>query len=72
MDKLTITTLQTALATLGFTCQITGVFDEDTIAALKDFQANVLLPISGEYDTETQAAIKLLDNAWEGKDLPEH
>ncbi|MCL2632431.1 MAG: peptidoglycan-binding protein [Coriobacteriia bacterium] len=68
MDK--ITTVQTALAALGFRLQISGMLDEETVSALKDFQSNVLLEQSGEPDEATMQAIALLDNAWEGKDLP--
>ncbi|MCL2136532.1 MAG: peptidoglycan-binding protein [Coriobacteriia bacterium] len=71
MDTETITTLQTALVTLGFRCPVTGVIDEATQAAIKDFQSNVLLAVTGLPDEATMAAIKLLDNAWEGKDLPQ-
>ena len=70
MDANTIQMVQTALATLGFRLSVTGELDETTIAALKDFQINVLLKPTGEIDAETLAAIKLLDNAWEGKPLP--
>jgi len=68
VDK--ITTVQTALAALGFRLQISGMLDEETVSALKDFQSNVLLEQSGEPDEATMQAIALLDNAWEGKDLP--
>jgi peptidoglycan hydrolase-like protein with peptidoglycan-binding domain len=71
MDADTILMVQTALATLGFRLNITSELDETTVEALKDFQINVLLEPTGEIDAETLAAIKLLDNAWEGKPLPE-
>lgn len=70
MDKETIITAQTALATLGFRLSLSGVLDDQTALAIKDFQGSVLLEPSGQLDRATMEAIKLLDNAWEGKDLP--
>ena len=70
MDEESIITLQTALATLGFRLEISGSVDALTIEALKDFQRNVLLEVTGQPDAETLKAIRLLDNAWVDKDLP--
>jgi len=63
-------TLQIALATLGFGCPVNGEFDEATAAALRDFQRNMDLPISGEADDLSVNAIRRLRHAWEAKGYP--
>jgi len=63
-------TLQIALATLGFNCPVDGIFNAATAAALRDFQRNLDLPISGEADTASIDALERLRHAWETKGYP--
>jgi len=63
-------TLQIALATLGFSCPVTGVFTDLTAEALRDFQRNMELPANGRPDAASIEALERLRHAWEAKGYP--
>jgi len=69
MAEMTIREVQTALNILGFRCEITGIEDPETKAALADFQANMQMTVSALLDDETLAAIARLRHAWEGREI---
>ena len=59
--------LQTALATLGFFCNLDGIFGAHTEQAVRDFQQNVGLNNDGIVGHKTFSAIERLRHSWEGK-----
>ncbi|MDR1014996.1 MAG: peptidoglycan-binding protein [Coriobacteriales bacterium] len=63
-------TLQTALATLGFSCVADGIFGVGTEGALREFQHNAGLGADGIAGDSTFSAIQRLRYAWEGKEGP--
>ncbi|MCL2339878.1 MAG: peptidoglycan-binding protein [Actinomycetia bacterium] len=68
MAEQSIQTLQLALCALGFRAPLNGQLDEATMAALRDFQVNECLPVTGQADEVTWEALDRLRQAWEGKD----
>ena len=62
-------TLQSALATLGFSCSADGIFGAHTERAVREFQQNAGLSSDGIVGHSTFSAIDRLRHAWEGKDL---
>jgi peptidoglycan hydrolase-like protein with peptidoglycan-binding domain len=60
--------LQTALATLGFSCSPDGIFGAHTERAVREFQQNAGINGDGIVGDSTFSAIKRLQYAWEGKD----
>ena len=63
-----VTTLQTALAALGFPCSTDGIFGGHTERAVREFQRNAGIDSDGIVGNSTFAAIERLRHAWEGKD----
>jgi peptidoglycan hydrolase-like protein with peptidoglycan-binding domain len=60
-------TLQTALAALGFSCLIDGIFGAYTEHAVREFQANVGLAADGIVGNSSFEAIERLRHAWHDK-----
>ncbi|MDR0308481.1 MAG: peptidoglycan-binding protein [Coriobacteriales bacterium] len=60
-------TVQAALATLGFNCQVSGNMDADTASALRDFQRNMSLKMTGQPDRETIDNLDNFRHTWENK-----
>lgn len=68
-----VTTLQTALNALGFTCgNIDGIFGSFTERALVEFQRNAGLPADGIAGDDTVGALMALRHVWDGKDASVH
>ncbi len=68
-----VTTLQTALNALGFTCgDIDGIFGSFTERALVEFQRNAGLPADGIAGDDTVGALMALRHVWDGKDASVH
>jgi peptidoglycan hydrolase-like protein with peptidoglycan-binding domain len=63
-----VTTLQTALAALGFPCSADGIFGGHTERAVREFQRNAGIDSDGIVGNSTFTAIERLRHAWEGKD----
>ena len=63
-----VLTLQTALASLGFSCNFDGIFGAHTERAVREFQLNAGLSNDGIVGHSTFSAINHLRHAWEGKD----
>ena len=64
-----VTTLQTALSVLGFSCNSDGIFGAHTEQAVREFQQNAGLSSDGIVGHTTFSAIDRLRHAWEGKKL---
>jgi predicted transcriptional regulator len=62
-------TLQTALASLGFSCTADSIFGAHTEKAVREFQQNAGISSDGIVGHSTFSAINRLHHAWEGKDL---
>ncbi|MCL2756627.1 MAG: peptidoglycan-binding protein [Coriobacteriia bacterium] len=62
-----VATLQRILFTLGFPCNIDGIFDPSTESAVRDFQRSLALDDRGIVDEGTYTALSRLRHAWEGK-----
>jgi peptidoglycan hydrolase-like protein with peptidoglycan-binding domain len=60
--------LQTALASLGFSCMADGIFGGHTERAVREFQHNAGIDGDGIVGDSTFSAIKRLRHAWEGKE----
>ena len=63
-----VSTLQNALAALGFSCAADGIFGAHTERAVREFQQNAGLSSDGIVGHSTFSAIERLRHAWEGKD----
>ena len=64
-----VRTLQGALNVLGFSCgALDGIFGAYTERAVREFQANVGLPVDGIAGTDTVGALGRLRHVWHGKD----
>jgi peptidoglycan hydrolase-like protein with peptidoglycan-binding domain len=63
-----VRTLQTALASLGFSCLADGIFGGYTERAVREFQHNAGIDGDGIVGDSTFSAIKRLRHAWEGKE----
>ncbi|MCL1846644.1 MAG: peptidoglycan-binding protein [Coriobacteriia bacterium] len=63
-----VLTLQSALASLGFSCNFDGIFGGHTERAVREFQQNAGLSSDGIVGYSTFSAINHLRHAWEGKD----
>jgi hypothetical protein len=64
-----VRTLQGALNALGFACgKPDGIFGPYTERAVREFQANVGLPVDGIAGTDTVRAIERLRHVWQDKD----
>lgn len=59
--------LQAALSSMGFTCTVDNIFGSETEQALREFQVNMSLPVSGILNEESLVAIMRLRHIWEGK-----
>lgn len=64
-----VRTLQGALNVLGFPCGVLdGIFGAFTERAVREFQANVGLPVDGIAGADTVGAIERLRHVWRAKD----
>jgi len=64
-----VRTLQGALNVLGFPCgELDGIFGAFTERAVREFQANVGLPVDGIAGADTVGALERLHHVWYGKD----
>lgn len=59
--------LQNALAAMGFSCLVDNIFGIETEQALRDYQNEMALKISGILDDETLKSLLRLKHVWEGK-----
>ena len=62
--------VQAKLASLGYyDGEIDGIYDDDTVDAIKNFQANSNLIVSGTLDSATTTALGVTDNTQANSDL---
>ena len=62
--------VQAKLSNLGYyDKEIDGIFDQDTIDAIKSYQADKNLAVTGSLDSATTAALGVTDNAQANSDL---
>ena len=59
--------MQAALSSMGFSCTADSVFSPETEQALRDFQENMGLEVTGILDESSLRAILRLKHVWEGK-----